>query len=118
MAGAMNPGEPVGFACRLTDREMVARKDQVARLFGERAESVSATETDVVLTFAEPDECLPDIVEFIRLERDCCPFLAWRIEIAPDGGPLTLAIGGTAEKRAFFVAELGEALAIHAERRA
>ena len=33
-------------------------------------------------------------MEFATLERLCCPFLRFRLELAPGGGPFTLTLSG------------------------
>jgi hypothetical protein len=35
-----------------------------------------------------------EVMEFATLERLCCPFLVFRLELAPGQGPLTLVLTG------------------------
>src|SRR5262245_46429339 len=45
----------------------------------------------------DPDRAvLPEIAEWIALERRCCPFLAFRLEIEPRGGAAWLSLSGGA----------------------
>ena len=37
---------------------------------------------------------LPALAEWIALERRCCPFLHFRIELAAGDGPVTVALSG------------------------
>ena len=39
---------------------------------------------------------LPEIAEWIALERLCCPFLAFALELEPAGGPAWLRLTGRA----------------------
>ena len=41
------------------------------------------------------------------LERKCCPFFAFELDSAPDGGPLWLRLTGRAGVKAFMREELG-----------
>ncbi len=106
------------LACRLTSPELIARKEQIARTLGANAVSIKASGDYLVLTFSGGEPGLDEIVQFIELERQCCPFLAYRIEIAADDGPVTLALGGSPEAMAFVRDELGDALPIRAASRA
>jgi hypothetical protein len=54
---------------------------------------------------------LPALAEWIGLERRCCPFLHFRIELAPRAGPVTVAISGGDGVKDFLRAEMGLPLA-------
>jgi hypothetical protein len=108
----METKEPL--ACRLTSPELIARKEQIARRLGLHADSIEESSDFLVLTFSGNEPGLDEIARFIALERECCPFLAYRIEIAANGGPVTLVIGGSPEAMAFVRDELGDALPIRA----
>ncbi|MGI8916161.1 MAG: hypothetical protein ACR2JY_20700 [Chloroflexota bacterium] len=62
--------------------------------------------------FRYPADTLFTAAEFITLEMRCCPFFRFRLDVAPDGGPLWLAITGGEGVKAFLVAELGPALGV------
>jgi len=53
----------------------------------------------------------PDLLEtaarWVRSERRCCPFFSFRLDLAPDGGPLWLRITGPEGAKAFMRAEFG-----------
>jgi hypothetical protein len=57
-------------------------------------------ESDVLLTAAE----------FITLERLCCPFLEFEIEVEREGGPVSLRLTGREGLKPFIMAEIGEHL--------
>ena len=44
--------------------------------------------------------------EFIAVERLCCPFFNFVLELEPDGGPLWLRITGSTEAKQILAAEL------------
>lgn len=47
------------------------------------------------------------IAEYISLERLCCPFFHFVLEVQPDGGPLWLRLTGPDGVKAFIREELG-----------
>lgn len=59
-------------------------------------------------------ETLVKTVEFISLERLCCPFLGFVIEVEPEGGPVWLRLTGREGVKAFIREEvsglLGDAI--------
>ena len=50
---------------------------------------------------------LPALAEWIALERRCCPFLNFTIELGPGDGPVTVALSGGDGVREFLRAEMG-----------
>jgi hypothetical protein len=52
-----------------------------------------------------PETCL-HIAEFITLERLCCPFLHFKLEVSPQG-VLSLYFGGSTEIKEFARLEMG-----------
>lgn len=57
-------------------------------------------DSDVLLTAAE----------FISLERLCCPFFGFRLEIEREGGSVWLSLTGREGVKPFIMAEIGEYL--------
>jgi hypothetical protein len=53
-------------------------------------------------------ELLLKIAEFVSLERLCCPFFGFTIEIEPEGGAVWLALTGRDGVKPFIQAELSE----------
>jgi hypothetical protein len=53
-------------------------------------------------------EMLLKISEFISLERLCCPFFGFTIEIAPEGGAVWLHLTGREGVKPFIQGEIGE----------
>jgi hypothetical protein len=49
---------------------------------------------------------LVELVRFIDNERKCCPFMTFRLEIAPQDGPVWLRITGPEGTREVLQAEL------------
>ncbi|MGH7449076.1 MAG: hypothetical protein ACRELT_16000 [Longimicrobiales bacterium] len=53
-----------------------------------------------------PPDALNELAAFISLERYCCPFLRFRIEVHPDGGSVWLTIDGPPGTAEFLELEL------------
>jgi len=48
----------------------------------------------IAFTFVSEPALCQAAMEFATLERLCCPFLTFRLELAPRGGPLMLTLTG------------------------
>jgi hypothetical protein len=55
-------------------------------------------------------EMILKAAEFIALERLCCPFFSFALDLEPQGGPLWLRITGPTEAKAILEAGLDAAL--------
>jgi hypothetical protein len=51
-------------------------------------------------------DAFADLARWIANERNCCPFLTFAIELAPDGGPIWMRLAGPAGTRELLDAEL------------
>lgn len=58
-------------------------------------------------TWSFRPDAFDDVALFVSWERKCCPFLRFRIDVSPDGGPLWLTMEGPVGTRSFLEAELG-----------
>ena len=52
--------------------------------------------------FPAEDSWLEELVTLIRLERQCCPFLTFRLTAEPEDGPLWLEVTGPPEAKEFL----------------
>jgi hypothetical protein len=100
------PGDPAALACNLgaisaTDRPRYGELTQKLAL-GIR----SRHELADGFTFGLAEECLSlaEIAEWIGLERKCCPFLTFRLEVAAASGALDLTLRGPAGTKAILEA--------------
>jgi hypothetical protein len=50
---------------------------------------------------------LPALAEWLALERRCCPFLHFRVELGPGDGPVTVALSGGDGVKDFLRVEMG-----------
>ncbi|HEY7038586.1 MAG TPA: hypothetical protein VID28_07040 [Methylomirabilota bacterium] len=56
--------------------------------------------------FRFPADAFADLARFLANERRCCPFLSFKITLAPNSGPIWLRITGPMGTRALLAAEL------------
>jgi hypothetical protein len=59
-----------------------------------------------VLQLDEHSIPLPDLAEWIRLERRCCPFLTFRLEIIPGSSQVQLTLRGPGQAKEIIAAEI------------
>lgn len=57
-------------------------------------------------------EVLVNVAEFISLERLCCPFLAFRLDVEKEDGPVWLSLTGREGVKAFIREEVNGLLGI------
>ncbi len=103
------------FACSMSaiaadQRE--AHRHSVEELF-KKVQSVD--ELPNGYSFRLPNE--PNVVlaaaHFIELERLCCPFFGFRLEVEREGGGLTLSLTGREGVKPFTKAEIGTYLSLN-----
>lgn len=72
------------------------------------AERVAFAELPDGFAFRYPatDSWLASLAEFITLERRCCPFLTFALEVAPERGTTDLRLTGDDRVKAFLAAQL------------
>lgn len=97
------------LACDLTAIEAVQRERHQSNTKQLLAAVQAAQELPDGYAFRFPAES--DIIikaaDFIKLERLCCPFFNFVLEVEPDNGPLWLKLTGPAGVKQFLQAELG-----------
>jgi hypothetical protein len=108
----MSAGQPP-IACKLTEPELRQRR---SGLLDEVRAWVTATRAlpdepggpgpGFELTFADGEAALPEVLELVRLESRCCPFLRFRLTVAPAGGPVVLQVTGPPRGAEILAAEL------------
>jgi hypothetical protein len=95
------------LACNLG--AMTAAQRARHRVLGEalREEVQEILELPDGFTFRLPPEAWSTAAEFVLLEKLCCPFVRFQLEMSEDGGPLRLALTGREGVKEFLRAELG-----------
>ena len=94
MNGAENNRMPL--ACNtgvFSARQQSRHRELVASLHG-RVYAVEELPDGYAFRFSSETEVCQDVMEFANLERLCCPFLEFRLEVAPNQETLSLSLTG------------------------
>ena len=75
------------------------------RLVAEVATEIHEVENGLAFPF--PSSAYQDVVDFVALERLCCPFLHFLLDVPAPDRSLTLTVTGPPGAREFIRAELG-----------
>ena len=81
-------------ACILTAPELQERRRTVLQKVRRAVKEVRELEDGYAYTFPSASEWLSEVAGLIDLERQCCPFLRFRLTIEENGGPLMLEMTG------------------------
>jgi hypothetical protein len=92
--------EDIPVACTLTAEELPARRERLARI-GREIEHVEERENGYTYRFAT-DAILMDLMEIVKAERLCCPFLRFSIVLEPGNGSLWIEISGPEGTKEFL----------------
>jgi hypothetical protein len=103
------PMNAAPLACDLT--AMTAEQRERRQVLAQRVHAAVQETRDLPDGYAfrfaaDPALCLT-AAEFMTLERLCCPFFAFALELEGEGGPLWLRITGREGVKQFLRAELG-----------
>jgi hypothetical protein len=100
------------IACDMSAIEPALRAVHIAR--GGRvfraAEEIREMPDGYAFRLPNESDTLLKAAEFVALERLCCPFLGFALEVAPEGGPVWLRLTGREGVKAFIREEVGEFL--------
>lgn len=97
------------IACNLTalNTEQRARRQALAQQMHAAAQEICELPDGYAFRFsADPALCLT-VAEFMTLERLCCPFFAFALEMESEDGPMWLRLTGRDGVKPFLQAELG-----------
>jgi hypothetical protein len=96
------------FACDMTAipaSERGLHHQLIRRLVDQAVEEIIELPNGFELRF--PSSEFSPMAEFVGRERLCCPFIAFRLEVPPERGSLSLRMTGADGARDFIRAELG-----------
>ena len=99
---------PVGDAlsCELTSKELQERKLFLKQnVFGNYRE-VKELDHYLVFNFLDEGGILDNILDMVKLEKQCCPFLNFYIEVLSDRKQVVLKLGGSSKAKDFLKAEI------------
>ena len=100
------------FACDMTAIAPDQRSAHVATIQKLFHSVRSMRELPDGYAFELPNESdvLATLTQFVDLERLCCPFFGFTIEVEREGGPIIFSLTGREGVKPFIIAEIGEHL--------
>jgi hypothetical protein len=94
MSTSLKHEEEPAVVCTLTEPELRERRAGLLHDLRERVEEIRELESGVAFGLPGDDAALALATEVIRLERRCCAFLRFRLDVRPDSAPFWLEITG------------------------
>jgi len=98
------------FACRMDAIEADQRQQHLktaSQLF-HSVKSIRELPNGYAFQLPNESDVLRMVAEFISLERLCCPFFGFRLEIEPEGGAVWLELTGRDGVKPFIQSEISE----------
>lgn len=99
----------IALACKLTDKEQIKRMNELHRTLFKKISQVIEHQNSYELVFDQAgDGMISDLTEFIKFERQCCPWLVFHLTFQPEEGPISLEMGDSKETKqmVYLVMEL------------
>ena len=99
------------LACNMdvfTPAEREKHEQNTAGLY-RSVQDIRETENGFEFVFPNESTVITGVAEFISNERLCCPFLEFRLTVAPNNEPISLLLSGPEGTKDFLQAELHEA---------
>ena len=90
------------IACSLTSAELQERRRTVLQKMRDAVVEARELPDGYAYCFPSEGRQLPEIASMIELERQCCPFLRFRLTIEPAGGPIWLELSGPVGTKDFL----------------
>jgi hypothetical protein len=91
------------IACSLTSAELQERRSTLLQKVRTAVVEVKELDDGYAYSFPSADEWLYELAGLVDLERQCCPFLRFRITVEKNGGPLLLEMTGPEGTKEFLV---------------
>src|ERR1051326_2897965 len=88
------------FACTLTEDELRQRRQAIVDTFREMKVSSSDLPDGYGYSFAATSDAFLQIAQLVDLERQCCPFLTFKIVVEAASGPMRLEVTGPSDAKA------------------
>lgn len=91
------------IACNLTSAELQERRRTVLEKLRDAVVEVKELADGYSYSFKSEENRFKELADMIDLERQCCPFLQFRVTVAAENGPLILEITGGAGTKEFLL---------------
>ena len=89
-------------ACTLTAPELQERRRQVLLRVREAVLEVKDLDDGYAYRFPADEIWITELANLITFERQCCPFLRFRVCIEPGAGPIWLELSGPVGTKDFL----------------
>jgi hypothetical protein len=86
----------IPIACNLSDGELRERRETILNFFRQSLLKVRPLPLGLAFSFPPSSEVLTRLTQLVDLERQCCPFLTFRIVVEAGDSPIRLEVTGTA----------------------
>ena len=96
-------GESLEIACRLTSPDLARRLDELRSGLLSRVLAVDWLPEGAKFDLPHTDETANDLLDFVRYERQCCPFLDFTVTLPAAGTIAQLTLTSSAPGGAQFV---------------
>jgi hypothetical protein len=90
------------IACTLSDAQLRERRGTILASVRRAAMEVTPLPLGYAYRFQPTSEVLVQLARLIDLERQCCPFLTFKILVEAGGKPVCLEITGPSEAKAII----------------
>ena len=114
MTNSMDPQGESPFACVMSVIDADKREPHLAnaRALFKRIQEIRELDNGFAFRLGDSPDLLAKLGEFIALERLCCPFFGFAIEVEPEGGAVWLKLTGREGVKPFIKAEISEILGV------
>jgi len=92
------------IACTLTTAELHERRAGILEKFQHSIVDAKELDNGYAYSLSSAEASLSDLGTMIELERQCCPFLRFKLTVEPAGGPVWLELTGPAGTKEFLAA--------------
>src|SRR5215204_1485332 len=100
-------GVPIACDPAALTAEQRERKRSLQRLLGANLRELRELEHGYAFRHSPDEIVLLAVAEFVALERLCCPFFDFGIEVGRSGGPVWFRMTGEEQAKIVLEAELG-----------
>lgn len=88
--------------CRLTDAELQERRRTILNAVRESVLETVETEAGFAYRFPSDATFISQLATLVELERQCCPFLRFRLTVEEADGPIWLELTGPEGTKEFL----------------
>lgn len=98
------------FACDMSAIEPDSRGEHIATIneLFRAVEDIRELPNGYAFRLPNKPDVLLRTAKFIALERMCCPFFGFAVEVEPEGGAVWLSLTGRDAVKPFIVAEISD----------